>query len=272
MNDYREYLIGRGLSANTVRNYEGKLRRAAGWAEEHNTDLADLKPSEVVAITELWPRKHSSRRQLRSALVHYWEMLGVTGPVRAIRVPGRPRPRWRGLEDDAVCSLLEIARVDWPRGAVVYLGLYLGLRREKIATLRWRDFDADLGWVSITGKQDRTRSLPVHPRLQAILRPNRWPGEFVFPGRLGGHVSLTTINNWISQMGTEAGIGHIYPHQLRHTSGGKVNDETGDIYAAQGWLGHARVETTQTYTRLESKRLERAMRVLDWEDDRKEAA
>lgn len=267
LDGYQEYLIGQGLSASTVRNYSGKIRRAIEWAAENGTSLDRLKPSEARALGELWPKRNASRRQLRAALIHYWAMVGVAGPVKAIPVPARPRSRWRGLEDDQVVRLLEVARADWPRGGVIYLGLYLGLRREEIATLRWADFDPDLSWVTITGKGDRTRHLPVHDRLREVLRPQRWPGEWVFPGRLGGHISLTTVNNWVAAMAAEAGLGHLHPHQLRHTSGGKVNDETSDIYAAQGWLGHVRVETTQVYTRLESKRLVRAMESLDWEQE-----
>lgn len=266
MDAYAEYLIGEGLSAQTVRNYVAKLRRAIEWAEGTGADLDALAPSEAQQLADLWPKRNSSRRQLRSALRHYWNWKGIQGPDKAIRVPPPPTPKWRGLEDEQVKDLLRAASVDWPRGGVIYLGLYLGLRRAEIATLRWGDFDHAMEWVTIVGKGDRTRHLPIHPKLRAFLLPQKWPGEYVFPGRLGGHVTLTTINNWVEHMGRQAGIGHLHPHQLRHTSGGKINDETGDIYAAQHWLGHVQVETTMVYTRLKDARMIAAMRELDWED------
>ena len=266
MDAYREYLIGLGLTPKTVRTYELKFIRAQRWAEEQDVDLRKLKPSQAAELAKVWPFTHSSRRQLRSALVHYWHMCDVDGPARAIRVPKPPRPRWRGLEDDQTLRLLRTAVSEWPVGGVIYLGVYLGMRREEIATLRWDDFDDDLGWVRITGKQDRTRDLPVHPRVRAVLSPHKWPGEYVFPGRLGGHVSLTTINNWIAAVGKKAELGHIHPHQLRHTSGGKVYDTTHDVYMARDWLGHVEVKTTQTYTRVHSDRLVAGMESLDWED------
>lgn len=264
--DYREYLLGLGLADKTVKAYGQQVERAKRWTDAHNVKLMMLTPSQTREMADTWPRSNASRRQVRAALRHYWTMHGVAGPLDAIRVPKRPKPRWRGLEDDQVRQLLATARADWPRGGAVYLGAYLALRREEIATLRWADFDDDLGWVTILGKGDRTRYLPVHPALQSVLRPQRWPGEFVFPGRLGGHVTLATINKWISEMGVAAGIGHIYPHRLRHTSGGKVNTETRDIYAAQGWLGHADVSTTEGYSRLDADRLVASMWALDWED------
>lgn len=194
-------------------------------------------------------------------------MWGVSGPDRAIRVPPRPRTRWRGLEGDQVKALLARARTDWPRGGVVYLGIYLGLRREEIAGIRWRDFDDDLSWVRILGKGDRTRYLPVHDRVREMLAPQRWPGEYVFPGRLGGHITPATVSKWVSEISIEAGIGHVSPHQMRHTFGAKVNDGSRDIYLAKDMLGHVDVKTTEVYTRMELDRLQQGTRWLDWEDD-----
>lgn len=272
MDDYREYLIGLSLSPKTVGIYCNVLSKAAAWCDAHHLDLRSLKPSQAAELAGLWPKSHSARSQLRSALRHYWDLCQVVGPSGAVKVPPKPQGRWKGLEDDQVRTLLDVARGDWPRGGVVYIGIYLGLRREEIAKLRWADFDISMTWVTIMGKGDRVRDIPVHSKLKDLLLAHRWPGEWVFPGRLGGHVTSTTVSNWISELGHAAGLGHIHPHQLRYTSGGKVNDETLDVYAAQAWLGHANVATTQIYTRVKSARLIRAMRTLDWEDEKEEAA
>lgn len=267
MDEYTEWLIGAGLKPKTVRTYQLALLRALAWAAGQDLDLRYLKPSQAVELSDLWPHTNSSRRQLRSALVHYWEMCGVAGVAKAIRVPPRPKPRWRGLEDDQVRALLTVANQDWPRGGVVRIGIYLGLRREEIATLRWADFDSDLTWVRVMGKGDRTRYVPVHPRIQVMLYRQRWPGEYVFPGRLGGHVSLTTVNNWLDQLAVTAGLGHIHPHQMRHTFGGKINDESRDVYLAKDLLGHEEVKTTEVYSRMKRDRLVEGIAYLDWEDD-----
>ncbi len=266
--EYHEYLTALGLRPRTVRAYELRVAAAERWARARGLDLLALKPTEAAELATLVPNTNPSRRQLRSALTHYWDLHDVHGYYKAITVPPRPPARWKGLEEPQVKRLLAAARGDWPRGGVVYLGLYLGLRREEIAALRWKAFDADFDWVTIVGKGDRTRHLPVHPRLSEMLGGARWPGEWVFPGRMGGHISLTTINNWIGAVGEEAGLGHLHPHQLRHTAGAHINDITRDIHAAQEWLGHVRVETTQVYTRVTDQRKLEAMRTMDsWESD-----
>lgn len=268
---YREHLLTLGLSEKTVRAYSSQIRRAVQWSADNGVDLCAPTAEQLRALADTWPKSNASRRQLRSALRHWWAMHEVRAPEHAIRVPKRPRGRWRGIEDADARALLRAARTDWPRGGAVYLALYLGLRREEIATLRWSDFDPDMSWVTIHGKMDRTRYLPVHPRLQAFLKPNRWPTEFVFPGRLGGHITPTTVNKWISELAEEEAGLTLTPHQLRHTSGGRVNDQTRDIHVAQIWLGHADVSTTQIYTRVAHDRLLGAMQMLNWENDDEEA-
>lgn len=269
--EYIEYLTALGFTAKTIRNYTLKMAFAFRWCRERGLDPLELKPTQAAAMANEFPNSMASRSQLRAALIHFWDCHDVVGPVKAIRLPKQRKHtrRWKGLEDDQVKALLDVSRGDWPRGAVIYLGLYLALRREEIATLRWRDFDHDLEWVRITGKGDRIRDLPVHPKLQEMLRPNRWPGEWVFPGRLANanHVSLTTISNWVSEMAQKAGIGHVHPHQLRYTAAGKVNDELRDIYAAKTFLGHVHVHTTEIYTRVKSDRLRDSLGALNWEDD-----
>lgn len=267
MDSYIEYLTALGRSEKTIKIYTRAVRRALDLAAERDVDLLDVRPSEMRALSAEWRNSWSIRSQLRSALMHYWNMHEVAGPSGAINVPSQPSARWKGLEDEETKRLLAVARVAWPRGGVVYLGLYLGLRRGEIAALRWDCFDENLGWATITGKGDRTRYLPVHPRLREMLAAHRWPNEYVFPGRqAGSHITPTTVSNWVAELGVEAGIGKLHPHQLRHTAGGKINDQTHDIYTTQAFLGHARIQTTLTYTRLKTDRLRRAIHELDWED------
>ncbi|MFP3883640.1 MAG: tyrosine-type recombinase/integrase [Actinomycetota bacterium] len=267
--EYREYLFGQGLKPKTVRNYAMKVAAALDWCDRHDLDLQDLRPSQMGTLAGEWPNTYSTRGQLRCALIHFWDMCDVPGVVGSIPVPPQPPGAWRGIEDEDTKRLLAAARGDWPRGAVIYLGVYLGMRREEIASLRWSDFDSDLRWVRIQGKGDRVRRLPVHPKVRGMLKPNRWPGEWVFSGRLNSnsHVSTTTISNWVAEIAEKAGLGHMTPHQLRHISGGKVYEETDDIYAAKAWLGHANVKTTQTYVPMRAKRLVTAMESLNWEGD-----
>src|SRR5690606_3292761 len=139
--EYREYLIGRGMSDNTVRAYVSHVERSRKWCATNNVDLCNMRPSQMRDLADQFKRSSAVRGQLRAALKHYWDLMDTTGPARAIDVPTPPRGQWRGLEDPWVVKLLAYARDDWPRGGVVYVGVYLGIRRTEIASLRWDAFD-----------------------------------------------------------------------------------------------------------------------------------
>src|SRR5690606_33911912 len=106
---YRDHLLGQGLSDKTVRVYVTRVEQAAGWCDQHGVHLVSLGASDAAEMATMFPSSASSRRQLRTALKHYWEMLDVKGPVKAIRVPPQPTPRWRGLEPDEAARLVKAA-------------------------------------------------------------------------------------------------------------------------------------------------------------------
>jgi integrase/recombinase XerC len=145
--------------------------------------------------------------------------------------------------------------------------MYLALRREEIATLRWDAFSSD-GWVTIVGKGEQEAKLPVHPALlDALARFERADATWVFPGRRSGsHISCAAVWKWICTLGKEAGIENLTPHRLRHTALATANDRSGDLRAVQDFARHAKIDTTSMYTRSTARRLIKAMESIDYGD------
>ena len=263
---YEEYLVERGLDTKTIKIYRAKLAAVFQLVDHYGWDVNALLPSQARTISQAFPNTPSSRRQLRTALRHWWEMWEVRGPEAAIRVPKAPRGQFRGLEDDEA-RLLAKAAVGWyPEGTAVLVMLYLGARNSEAASLQWTAFTHSLDWVKIHGKHNRIRVVPVHPALRDQLRPHITAFPYVFPGRGRAHVTGATVNNWVTEVCGAAGIRRVTPHQLRHTSLATMNDNTGDLRATMEFAGHARPETTAIYTRTTEKKLLEAMYALDWLD------
>lgn len=218
--------------------------------------------SEYVATQ---PPTWSSRKGLRSALKHYWEFVARDRPpLRAIRVPPKPEMVCRALDEDDARILAKAARATGGlQGFAVALGLYAALRREEIATLRWDCFGED-GWMTVQGKGEKTRTIPVHPVVSEMCQALPRAGVFMFPGRFDHHVNPATIWQWIRELADEAGVGKVKPHQLRHTCLATQNDNTGDLRSVQHFAGHSRPETTSGYTRSTRRRLAAVVASLDY--------
>ena len=169
----------------------------------------------------------------------------------------------KALEPEEAESLVATARGWWPEGAAVLFGMYLALRREEIAKAEWDRFDDDLEWYTVTGKNSKTATLPVHPALADELAPRRGEG-WVFPGRFGGHVCPATIWDWSKKVARAAGIETFTTHQLRHTSLTTALDNTGNLRSVMQFARHTKPQTTAGYTRTTKAQLVEVMEALDY--------
>ena len=256
-----------GFSRKTIINYVNALRGADRWLDAHGHDVATVGPLAVREYAETLPRTRSSRALLRSALGALWRAQGrLDGPVGAIRVPTKPRMRCRALEDHQAAVLAAAARRRGDRkGAATLLGLYAGLRRAEISALEWKSVGAD-GWLTVVGKGDVTRSMPLHPVVVAALHALPRRGRYVFPGRFGGPMNPTTIWLWVREVAEDAGLEAVPTHVLRHTALATALDGCRDLRAVQELAGHARPETTAGYTRTTRARLISAVQSIDYEE------
>jgi len=262
------YLTGEGLGDQTTRNYRNMARRVLLWCAAHGHDLATIEAEALRDLADELPPSSSTRRQLRTTLSHWWTMTGRgQPPVKAIRTPPKPRGQCRALSETAAALLAKAAADWWPQGGAVLLGLHLALRAEEIASTTWDRFNDGLTAYTITGKRDVTATIPVNATLRADLEHRRPVARrgYLFPGSRGReHVTPTTIGLWVAEVADAAGIGHVTPHQLRHTAGATMNDATGDLRTTQAFLRHASPVETARYTRTTWDRLRAAASSLSY--------
>jgi integrase len=265
----RQKLLEEGYSARTIVVYVRECMRAEHFCEDAGYTLRNAPESVIAGFVATRKRTEPTRKQLRSALGHYWRLLPRKNPpLWLVRVPKKKRGVCRTAEEDEARAIVIRAKGrDDKQGLAVLLGLYLALRREEIAMLRWDAFSSD-GWVTIVGKGDQEAKLPVHPvLLDALARLQREDLTWVFPGRKAGtHTAPATVWTWVGQVGREAGVENLTPHRLRHTALATANDRTGDLRAVQDFARHAKVDTTSMYTRSTARRLVEVMRAIDYGD------
>jgi integrase/recombinase XerC len=74
--------------------------------------------------------------------------------------------------------------------------------------------------------------------------------QAVFVGRAGRRLSEVTARQRVAAVGKVAGVKHLHPHALRHAGAVHVLKGGGSVRHVQELLGHARLDTSMTYTRL----------------------
>lgn len=249
--DFANYLAQNELSTNTIRVYIASFLTWTDWAKTAGHDPSHPTPLTVRAWSETLHPGVSTIAHARAMFRHLCELANVPPASGALPRPREPLRAVRALDPHETATLTATAETMGIAGTAVLIGLYTAARRSEIASLSWDR----VNWRrdEITLQRDKTRdmhTIPLHPELRGHLEPRHWPGaKWVLPGRYGGHVAPVTVWEYVLSVAENAGLRRITPHQLRHTAITAVYDATGDVYLAQLFAGHAKIDTTIRYTR-----------------------
>ncbi|MDO8789578.1 MAG: tyrosine recombinase XerC [Sulfuritalea sp.] len=273
-----ELAIQRRASPHTLDAYRRDLARLTALAAD--SGVSTLKAPQLrrglmqLHAQELAPR--SIARTL-SAWRSYYAWLARRGaialnPADGLRAPKRPRTLPKALGIDQAAALLDRPQgnsANEPlqvRDAAMFELLYSsGLRLSELVSLDWPGgLDLAAGEVTVTGKRQKTRKVPVGDKARIALeawltlRP-RFAAEAqpaLFLGRNGTRLTPRQVQSRLAQWAQRQGVGvHVHPHMLRHSFASHVLQSSGDLRAVQEMLGHASIAATQIYTHLDFQHL-----------------
>jgi len=275
--DFFVYLKNeRGLSVRTLAAYQRDLDQLLQFLEKQEID----RPEQVTQhhIRAFIAQRHrqglggKSLQRMLSAVrsLFRWllrEGLAEHNPATPVRAPKSARHLPATLDADSIGQLLEIpcdTTLAIRDKAIMELFYSSGLRLSELASLRWEQLDLASGMVTVTGKGNRTRMVPVgRMASKALLEWQKNRGEFasfeqpnVFVSQRGTPIATRTIQSRIRYWAKRQGIPqNIYPHLLRHSFASHMLESSGDLRAVQELLGHADISTTQIYTHLDFQHL-----------------
>lgn len=148
-------------------------------------------------------------------------------------------------------------------GIPVLLLLVMGLRRSEMMALCWEDVDLENRIIHITKavtmvnnhpvddapkSASSVRDLPVPMELYQTLREKRSTGKIVTiqSPTAWQHVRYKKFMDDLTAVHSD--IPRLTPHELRHTCGTLLYQDTRDIYAVSKFLGHSDIGiTTKIY-------------------------
>jgi site-specific recombinase XerD len=163
--------------------------------------------------------------------------------------PGRPMPHPIPEGIEGVVMMCEAARRP-EHAALVALGGFVGCRVAESLSVAPRDFDLREMILTVRGKGDRTRYVPVSANAWGYLAPVV-VSRFQFPQEPLLGYGDRFARQLITDLGKRAGLKRtVSSHDLRATFATAVYDSTKDIRAVQELLGHSSVVTSQVYTQI----------------------
>lgn len=263
----------RGASANTLAAYTRDL----DGAEELLGDLAKAPRASVTKLSGAWAalapstiaRKASALRQFFGFAVE--EGWREDDPSGALPRPRTRRPLPKVLSHDAVDKLFARAELEAGSGkpaalrqlALLELLYGSGLRATELVSLPLNAVPRDAPLLTVTGKGDQARMVPVSERAKAALtawlevRPEEPASRFLFPSRGGKHLSRVRLFQLLKELAVRADLDPtgISPHVLRHAFATHLLEGGADLRVLQTLLGHADIATTQIYTHVDAARL-----------------
>ncbi len=283
-----------GATVTTIRDYEAVLARMS-------LTLADKDPLEVTVddlrdVIDLWAdREARTRAKVTSIVRAFWTWAEDQdqvpfSPAAKLRRPRAPRKTAPLLPVSTDARLLSATKTPRDRVAILVL-LDLGVRRAELAGVRPRDIDLSRRHVTVFGKGQKGRVIPLRGRI--VLEMERYmleplpfldrvpePDDFLlYPEKRtqGGRIlaaypkrrmSDPTIHRWWYRRLQEAGMvgegvtSGLNMHRARHTFATDLR-RVADLGAASQALGHSDLSTTASiYGHYDMSDLERAMDAL----------
>jgi site-specific recombinase XerC len=169
----------------------------------------------------------------------------TSNPMERMRSPRVPEDPPSVLSDAELRALLKAcegsdftARRDT---AIVRTFIDTGARLAEVANLRLENIDLDDMTLTVLGKGERVRVLPIGAKtVKAIDRYLRVRRSEVPELWIGGKGPMTAsgIAQMLRRRAAHTGIGHVNPHQFRHTFAHRwlaAEGQEGDLQEIAGW-------------------------------------
>ncbi len=280
----------KGQSEKTQTTYACLLERFVNWAEgrkigtwgqvnlRHLQDflLGEQQRPLENRITSVQARLSSESVYLQisalRAFYRYCEQEGKLqdNPAELISLPKRWKRLPKALSMGEIDALLAPDVSGTPQAlcdqALLETAYASGLRLSELRTLRLEQLNLDGGFMTVIGKGNKERVVPVgRHAIQALehylkegrpklVRPKS-PAA-VFLTRRGTPFASVTLWLRMKQRAKRSGIRkNITPHMLRHSFATHLLEHGADLRVIQELLGHSSISTTEVYTHVAGQRL-----------------
>lgn len=273
--DFEYYLkIECAMSPNTVASYISDL---TAFFSAVGKDPKDVVPEDIISyFAETTALSKRSQARVLSSLHSFYKWMIMEGemtdnPSDAIEAPklGKYLPAVLSVEEvDRLIAAVDLDSAFGKRDRAMLETLYgLGLRVSELISLRISSIWTEQGFVSVIGKGDKQRLVPLGGMARDAIRDylevrgpaaDRESSDILFLNRFGRALTRIAVFKMIKAYAVKAGISkEISPHTLRHSFATHLIENGADLRAVQEMLGHESILTTEIYTHIDSSTWQR---------------
>ncbi|WP_238769900.1 tyrosine-type recombinase/integrase [Maribellus maritimus] len=268
---YREILKQKRYSENTIRSYTAYFKDFVHYFRD--SELNEITQEQInYYILELVQNHQisaSQQNQRINAIKFYYEKV-QRGDRRLYSIE-RPRKSKRLPK---VLSKEEIQQIimqcnNLKHKCILSLIYSAGLRRSELLSIKLTDIHSDRGMIRIEaakGQKDRYSLLSVSLlKLLRIYYKQYRPKYWLFEGPVRGEAySSSSISKILTEATYKAGIRkRVTPHMLRHSFATHLLEQGTDLRYIQELLGHGSSKTTEIYTHVSKRYMEKIKNPLD---------
>lgn len=273
----------RGLGEQTRRAYGVDLGQLAEWATAQGIEPQAVDARVLRRFAGVLSERGNSRSTVARKLAAFRAFYRVlvergdldASPADLVASPKResnlPTVLSRGEIDQLLDSLPASTPLQLRDRALFELAYAAGLRAAELVDLDIESLDREGEQLRVEGKGGKTRIVPAGEHAWRAIdayvergRPELVAGgqhrdHALFLSRTGRRLATTDVRRRLRTALRHAGVqAAASPHALRHSFATHLLDGGADLRTIQELLGHSSLSTTQTYTRVESKRLRKA--------------
>lgn len=278
---FENYLLGRGLAPGTAAIYLGHLHRFFSWVKD---TCGEPDPAAVTSLDVADYRRHLQNKNRKPSTVNnaldaigsFFSWAKKAGLIQADPTEGvkrlpeeKPAPKWLSRKELGALIRAVQKYGNKKEQALVILLLHAGLRVSEAVSLKATDvvIKERSGHVVVRqGKGSKYREVPLNATARHVLGEYMATvqGDWLFPGRNGGHLTARAAQKALEKYGRLAGV-EVTPHRLRHTFCKMLVDAGESLDRVAVLAGHGNLNVTARYTKPGKADLEAAVEKIAWE-------
>lgn len=269
LSEYNRILKLKNYSRNTINSYNHCFEKFLNHFKGKNiSELTKDQITEFLYIESQKGLSYGYQNQIINAIKFYYEK--VLGKKREFYdIPRAKRPQKLPVvfsEDEIITLMNQVKNIK--HKCILYLIYSAGLRISEAVNMKVGDIDSKRNLVNVRGgkgKKDRTSLLSQ--KLLIMLREyykEYKPKDYLFEGETGGQYSVKAIQNVFNKALNASGIKkEATVHTLRHSFATHLLERGTDLRYIQELLGHESSKTTEIYTHITKKGMDKIASPLD---------